>query len=91
VAGGDGAHGRREGGHGRGDVGVGSRRRLAHRTVAVVPEPIHRAGAWEPVPSAGAGKRGEEAPRSEGARAEKEQTHCATGVWGEKTTERGLG
>src|SRR5687767_9543368 len=62
VTGGDGAHGRREEGYGRGDVGVGSRRRLAYRAVTVVPEPVYRAGARGPVPSAGAGKRGEEAP-----------------------------
>jgi hypothetical protein len=78
VTSGDGAHRRREGGHGRGHVGVGSRRWLAHRAVAVVPEPEHGASARGPVPSAGAGKRGEGAPQSEGARAGKEKrTHCA--------------
>lgn len=76
VTGGDGAHGRREGGHGRGHVGVGSRWRLAHRAMAVIPEPVHNAGARGPSPAAG--ERGEEAPRSEGAPAgEEERAHRA--------------
>jgi hypothetical protein len=74
VTGGDGAHGRREGGHGRGHVGVGSRWRLAHRAMAIIPEPVHHAGARGP--GTAAGERGEEAPRSEGVRAGKEErTH----------------
>ena len=90
VTGGDGAHRRREGGHGRGHVDVGSRRRLAHRAVAVISEPVHRAGARGPAPSAG--ERGEEAPRIEGAAggAGESRTHRERSALGE-TTVRGLG
>lgn len=78
VTRGDGADGRRKGCHGRRHVRVGSRWRLAHRAMAVIPESVHHAGARGPGPAAG--ERGEEAPRSEGARAsarkEEERTHC---------------
>lgn len=72
VSGCDRIDGRREGGHGRGDVDVRGRRRLAHGPVAVVTEPVHYAGAQRRRRPARC-KRGEEAAAeagSGGARAE---------------------
>lgn len=77
VPGGDGGDGRREGGHGRGDVDVGGRRRLPRRAVAVVPEGVHGPDAreWRAVP----GELGEEAAAEEagggGGCAAEERTH----------------
>jgi hypothetical protein len=90
VSGCDRGDGRREGGHGRGDVHVRGRSRLAHRSVAVVAEPVHRPGARR-MGRPARGERGEEpaaeagsggAPRAEevkhlGSRRREETTMAA--------------
>jgi hypothetical protein len=80
VSGGDRGDGRRERGHGRGDVHVRSRRRLAHRPVAVVTEPVHRSGARRRRRPA-RGERGEEAAAEAGgggARRAEEVNHLGS-------------